>query len=237
MSSIGMTASALSVLCVVGFGAAASRMPHAQLAAELASGEIDGAPIPITDFVPVPFKAGTAPVRCGEVVLWVPQGTKVEPASLEAMYVRLETDGVRCSLCVPRRRMEGEADLPASTSSWWADGEEALARRVEICASHTDGLSFWTSPAKVDAIRERLALRALLCMGAQHVEIVRNDTLLGLLLIRRFDGRVCMVLDYFSKDNRVQGQVILQADSGAPEAEPLARAIISSLRIDIPPGP
>jgi len=55
------------------------KAPHLRLATALATGSIDGRQIPVEEFSPAQFTGKTVTLRCGNLLLDVPEDTQVEP--------------------------------------------------------------------------------------------------------------------------------------------------------------
>lgn len=220
---------ALGIL-LIGLGLCAAKVPHLRLAARLASGEVDGSAIRVTESAPVRFEGETVPVRCGELVFEVPRNSSIEPASPDApTYIRLEVAGLKCQVFRPRPATSVDGELPAA----W--GEEIIRRRAAICRASGQELSFWMSATAAQALEDRLEVRPLYCLGAEQVEIVRGGSLSGLLLIWTNEGRPRMAFEYLSADERIEGDVImLSADRDRERAVRTARQLVSSFRLATP---
>lgn len=65
-------------ILLAGLGALVSKVPHLRLAAQLASGEIQGEWIPVTDFAPTEFQETSQTLRTARLVFEAPQSARVE---------------------------------------------------------------------------------------------------------------------------------------------------------------
>lgn len=218
---------------LAGTGLLLTRLPYMGLVADLASGEIDGSPIPMVAFTPAPFEEKTNAVRCGDLVLDVPLWAKVEPRPWHSLSgVVVELDGLKCLLFAPRHRAEGEDDLRDLFGADDSSGECTIDRRAAICRACAEDLSFWTGPVEVQQLRDRLQARPFYCLRANRVEVVRGKTLSGLLLIWTNEGRPRMVFEYVSHDDQIAGTGLLFADVSSDRVMPAARALLSTFRLE-----
>ncbi len=120
-----------------GLGLFASRTPHMRLAAQLASGQIDGRAIPVTGFVPERFAGTTAAIRFGNLLFQAPADARVTPRSPDELGgCLLKWNGLTCRVLAPRceaeaayRTCEGLGALPHAhyTAKWAAYRLHVLA--------------------------------------------------------------------------------------------------------------
>jgi len=210
------------------------KAPHMRLAAQIASGQVDGRRIPVTEFVPERFPEEGVSVRLGALAFQVPRRTRLEPAASDESFGFLLTfDGLNCRVLPPRYNTGEEG-----TASWSLSemcGRDELSRQAAICAASGTDLSFGLSRAEVQLLRERLEIRPALCLTAERVEVVRGETLCGLLLTWKVEGVPRMVFTYFSADHRVSGRAFLFPDSDSAEAAQEARALVSTFRLEAGP--
>jgi len=207
------------------------KAPHMRLAAQIASGQVDGRRIPVTEFAPERFPEESVSVRLGDLAFQVPRRTRLEPAiSDESFGFLLTFDGLKCRVLPPRYNTREEGTAPWSLSEM-CSGDE-LSRQAAICAASGADLSFGLSRAEVQLLRERLEIRPAFCLAAERVEVVRGETLCGLLLTWKVEGVPRMVLTYFSADHRVSARAFLFPDSDSAEAGQAARALVSTFRFE-----
>lgn len=212
-------------------GALVSKAPHMRLAAQLASGEIDGRRISVADFVPERFQEECISVRLGDLILEAPERATIEfTPSDEPFALWLEVDDLKCRVLRPRYApQEDDANL-------WRQCEpschDELGRQAAACSASGQDLSLWMGARDVERLHDRLEIRPAFCLAAERVEVMRAKTLSGLLVTWRSDGRLRMVFTYFSPDNRVQGKVFVFPKSDSPEVIRAARALISTLRLE-----
>jgi len=218
-------------LLLAGFGIVVTKVPHMRLAAQLASGELDGRQVPVTDFVPARFDESAVSVRLGKLAFDVPLRARVEPASSdESSGIRLELDGLKCRILPPRHGFDVYG--PGPRKSHATLGRDEIAREAFICGASGNDLSLWMNAAEARELQERLEAKPLYCLSADRVEVVRRETLSGLLLSSTIEGLPRMIFAYVSVDNRLRGRVFLFADVGSTEAVEAARALVSTFRIE-----
>ncbi|MGB9623446.1 MAG: hypothetical protein ACPMAQ_01155 [Phycisphaerae bacterium] len=214
-----------------GLGLLVLKAPHMRLAAQIASGQIDGRRIPVTEFVPARFRGESVSVRLGELVFQVPRHARIEPAAGDESFgFLLAFDGLKCRVLPPRYNTgeEGTASWSLSEMS----GRDELSRQAAVCAASGADLSFRLSRAEVQLLRERLEIRPAFCLTAERVDVVRGETLCGLLLTWKVEGVPRMVFAYFSPDHRVSGRVLLFPDSDSAEAAQAAQALVSTFCLE-----
>ncbi|HOW19565.1 MAG TPA: hypothetical protein PLC79_11055, partial [Phycisphaerae bacterium] len=214
-----------------GLGVLVLKAPHMRLAAQIASGQIDGHRIPLTEFVPARFPQECVSVRLGELVFQVPRHAGIKRAASDESFGFLLTfDGLKCRVLPPRYNTEEEGTASWSLSE--TGGRDELSRQAAVCAASGADLSFGLSRAEVQRLRERLEIRPALCLTAERVEVVRGETLCGLLLTWKVEGVPRMVFTYFSPDYRVSGKVFLFPDSDSADAAQAAQALVSTFRLE-----
>jgi hypothetical protein len=224
---------ALFGILLAGVGLFLTRLPYLGLAARLASGEIDGNPIAVVAFKPAPFEEKTKPVRLGGLVFDFPSRARIESyPSDDLSSVRVDLDGLKCRVLSPRQREDGEGDchdMPGWAAVW---GEDRIDHQAAICSASGQDLSLWMSPVEVQRLRDQLEARPFCCLNAERVEVVRGETLSGLLLIWTNEGRPRMAFEYLSPDNRVAGTALLFADVDSDQALAAARSLLSTFRLE-----
>ena len=119
-------------------GLLVQKIPHMRLVAQLASGAINGDPVPVTDFVPVRFEEETITYRCRELVFDVPRSATVTPEptwsdECWAYWVRL--DGLTCHVWAPRHQNPNAENWCDTRSCAGAAGDEEIDRQAAICAA------------------------------------------------------------------------------------------------------
>jgi len=223
-----------SVLAASGF--VAWKAPHLQLIAQLASGEIDGHPVPVVDFVPVPFQEETISIRCGDLVVDIPRRAVVRPASAdEGSGFVLEVDGLKCRLLPPRHEGPDRESWLDTRRCAAALGADELGRQAAVCAASRHDLSFWMSGRDVESLGDRLRLRPYLCLAADRVEVLRGEHLSGLLRFSVCEGQPRVDFEYFSPDHRIRGRAFLFADAASDHSMRAARTLISTFRLEPKP--
>lgn len=223
-------AKTLLVILLAALGVLVSRVPHLRLAVQLASGQLDGRRIPVTDFVPAGFQEKSTSHCLDRLVFEAPERARVQRVPLgDTFVVWLDLDGMTCCVMPPREETEEDEPNPWDESATF--GEAELRRRAAICASSEQDLSFWMGPAGVQQLHEQLELRPAFALAAERVEVVRGSTLSGLLLTWKTEDVTQMAFTFFSPDKRINGSVLLRLHSESPESVRTARAIVSSFRL------
>ncbi|MGQ9652180.1 MAG: hypothetical protein ACUVXJ_18950 [Phycisphaerae bacterium] len=209
------------------------KLPHLLLAVSLASGQLNGKPIPAVNMSPSKLPAQTRVLPCGDLRLEVPTETSVQPQPPdESRGFLLRHNGMVCRVMTPRHQ---SADQEVEAMEW---GEEFNRHGIDwqaaVCAKSARDFSFWMSSSQVESLRNQLEARLFLSLFAERIEVVRNENLCGLLLMWGLDDRPRMRLDYFTPDHQVSGVLLVALESTTPEAIDTTRAIVSSLRVEHP---
>jgi hypothetical protein len=213
-------------------GAMVAKLPHLRLALALAGGDIDGRVVPMTDFATGSFTGKTVNLRCGDLHFDVPQDASVEPSGDSDVFSRrLQFGGVACRLYAPQRECGLEEDCLGRMGWARTDGRDALDGRVALGRTSGQDFSFWMSGCEAEALHARLAARPMFFLGSDHAEVLRGETLSGLLLFLGDGEQQYMEFDYFSRDAGTRGRVFLSVDLTDPVAMNQARAFLASLRI------
>ncbi|HOW72776.1 MAG TPA: hypothetical protein PKY77_19420 [Phycisphaerae bacterium] len=207
-----------------------AKMPYLRLTFQLASGELDGRPVEVTEFASVSFNEPTIEVQCGDLAFEVPARAQVDykPAG-ELVGVSVEVDGLMFGAAPPREERPGDG---LSSPKWEAWGGGEIDRRVAVCRSSGRELSFWMSAAEVDELEARLAERRFICLRADRVEVLRGETLSGLFLSWPGDGRTCLVFEYVTPDGKTGGSAWFVLQPLSERSLALARAIIGSFHLE-----
>jgi len=71
-----------------------------------------------------------------------------------------------------------------------------------------------------------------LSLFAERIEVVRSESLCGLLVMWGLADQPRMRLEYFTPDRRTRGTLLITLGASTPEAMDMARAIVSSLRVE-----
>lgn len=213
-------------LLISGVTLSLAKMPYVRLASSQASAELDGRSIKVEEFASAPFDEPTVRVRCGDLAFDVPARAQIDYKYADDLIcVSVEIDGLMCRTAPPR-------EVPSISTRWkdWGLGE--IDRRVAVCKSSREELSFWMSPAEVDDLEARLAERQFICLQADRVEVLRNGTLPGLFLSWPGDGRTCAVFDYVARDGTTGGAICFVLKPSSERNLALAHAIVGSFRLE-----
>lgn len=209
------------------------KLPHLLLAVSLASGQLNGKPIPVVNMPASRLPARTHVLLCGDLRLEVPAETSVQPQPPDdSCGFLLRLNGMVCRVMPPRHQSAGQ-DVDEME---WAEelNRHGIDWQAAVCAKSARDFSFWMSSSQVESLRKQLEARMFLSLFAERVEVVHNENLCGLLLMWDLDERPRMRLDYFTPDHRVSGVLLVALESATPEAVDTTRAIVSSLRIERP---
>ena len=207
------------------------KLPHLLLAASLMSGQLHGRPTPVVDMPPLEFPTQTRLLPCGDLRLEVPVETSVEPQPPDELYgLRLKLNGLECRIPPPRHQSD---EHETEEINWDAEfNRGGIDWQASVCATSVEDFSFWMSPPQVESLRQQLEAKMYLSLFAERIEVVRNESLCGLLLMWGLNDRPRMTLEYFTPDHRISGEVLISLDAPTPEAMDTARAIVSSLRVE-----
>lgn len=217
-------------LLIAGLTLSLVKMPYVRLASQLASGELDGRPVEIADFASVPFDEPTVRVQCGDLAFDVPARAQIDYKLADDLVgVSVEVEGLMCGTVPPREELLEDT---LSTLRWGAWGQGEIDRRVAVCRSSGEELSFWMSAAEIDGLEARLAERRFICLRADRVEVLRGETLSGLFLSWEGDGRTCVVFEYVTPDGKTGGSAWFVLQPLSERSLALARAIVGSFRIE-----
>jgi hypothetical protein len=205
------------------------KAPHLGLLARVAAGDLDGKPVPVSEFTPGQWSEGSVALPVGLLVVDIPRAlasTLAEQTNAEG--IRLKGEGLTCWLSSPRRepaRVEVYGDIPGRVLC--PGGDEAAS----VAAAWRD-LSFWMDAKQVRSLAARLAVKSFCAMPAERVEVVRTGSVIGLLVLRHLsDGRTSLNFDYSSPDGSMRGLAVFMVDEGSATAMNLARALVSSMRL------
>lgn len=209
------------------------KLPHLLLAVSLASGQLDGKPIPVVNMPASKLPARTRELLCDDLGLEVPAETSVRPQPPdESCGFLLRLNGMVCRVMPPRHQSAGQ-DVDAV--EWGEEfNQDGIDWQAAVCARSARDFSFWMSSSQAESLRKQLEAKMFLSLFAERIEVVRNENLCGLLLMWGLDDRPRMRLDYFTPDHRVSGVLLVALESATPEAIDTTRAIVSSLRIERP---
>lgn len=207
------------------------KLPHVLLAASLLSGQLHGQPTPVVDMPPLEFPTQTRLLPCGDLRLEVPVETSVEPQPPDELYgLRLKLNGLECRIPPPRHQSD---EQETEEINWNTEfNRRGIDWQASVCATSIEDFSFWMSPPQVESLRQQLEAKMYLSLFAERIEVVRNGSLCGLLLMWGLNDRPRMILEYFTPDHRISGGMLISLDAATPEAMDTARAIVSSLRVE-----
>lgn len=217
-------------ILLAGLGALVSKVPHLRLAAQLASGELQGEWIPVSDFAPTGFQETSQTLRTANLVFEAPQSARVEQIDRGgSIGLQLQQGGLMCYVLPPRTDAEDDESDPWPVLT--APGKSQLDDEAAICAASERDFSLWMSADEVEQLREQLELRPTFRLNAERVEVVRGHTLSGLLLTWKVEGATHMAFNYASPDQHIRGHVLLRLESESPQVMQTARAMVSSFRL------
>jgi len=207
------------------------RLPHLLLAAGLASGQIDGRQIPIVNMTPLSFAAQTRVLPCGNLRLEVPDDAIIEPQPPdESCGFHLKLRGLECRVPPPRYQPD---EQDTGTTDWSAELDRyGIDWQASVCAASSEDFSFWMSSRQAESLRQRLQAKMYLSLFAERIEVVRSESLCGLLVMWGLADQPRMRLEYFTPDRRTRGTLLITLGASTPEAMDMARAIVSSLRVE-----
>ncbi len=219
----------LAVVALLGI----TKAPQIQLDAALSSGELDGRPIQVADFVPAPLVGQTVRLRCGPLVFDVPACAEVqawEPDQTAGYLIMV--GGLRCRILPPRVDMDPEHEYLGYPMLARLPGQQEIDRQAAICAADAGDFSYRMSGAEAELLRERLEVRPVLCLGARRIEILRGPSVSGLVLFGPCINRSCVAFSYFSADNRIQGLAFFKMDNPCDDDLCRIRGILGSFGLE-----
>ena len=220
------------------FVALAAEEPQLRLLAKISAGDLRTEAVPVRAFQPSVMPGAATTVHLGPLTFRVPAAALSEDR-LGPASASFETDGLRGLVIEPTERRDVAAtDLDLSrVPASLADDPAAL--RSAAYAAKSDDISLLMSASQVDSLRTLLEAKAVLCIPATRVELVRGASLSGVVIICERDDHVQIVLEYFSAARTrqatgrdISGVAYMMVDRGKPGAMELARAIIGSFSID-----
>jgi hypothetical protein len=233
-----ISACLLGCLALITLAAAYAKAPYLRLRADVAAGRLDFAGLMISDFMPVPFSTPTLPLRVGSASLSVPAalvpGDGEDGFSFLADDVlRLAIGGVTLITWAPasenavQYRHILDPEFAASCG-----GLDVVALIAGAYAADVREVSLHMTSAEAHRLRQMLKLREALLRYVDRVEVLRSQSVKGVLLIKkRQDDSIAMVLEYYSPDESLHGTMMLVVEPGSENLR-LAQAIISSFQLE-----
>ncbi len=219
------------------------KAPQLGLRAEVAAGRLAWHAVPVAAFTPGRFDGPTASIQLGAASLKIPRASLPRPDSQDwenyandhILRVRIgqvilvawapAADALPCyrDLLDPRYNMDG---VPPDIVGLIAAAYTADARHVSLLASRGEGCR----------LRQLLNVRQALRRDVESAEILRSDTIKGVLTTRICDdGDRILVFEYYSLDEALCGSAMLIVKPGGPQDVELARALVGSIRLPYAP--
>lgn len=217
-----------SILAAVG---AACWGPHLTLRVMLAAGSLPAASVPVVAFTPPKPAGPTVCVQVGELMIDVPTTMRTERALDGGASVVLRSSGVVCTLVEPRpdRVRKWREELPCLAV--WCGELDEVGVRAAVYAAGRDDFSSRMSGGEAFRLAGLLSGKRMASGSVEQVEIVRGNSLKGVLQIRRWENDTILVYDYFATDEACGGFAVLNVAGGKAAALRSARSLVGSFRL------
>lgn len=231
MKKAGVVIACVLLIGVFQYGWYATAVPR-ELRSKFSQGKLEGHAVTTRPFEPSTLGMPDAVIYAwGHLRCSLPRSLITSAEAVPKLRgVLVKVGGVECLLHAPTKYATQEhlARLLAKEAAPRLVNDEVTFRAAAYAVGEKD-VSLWMGVDEARSVREMFSAKQLLCAFAvQSVEIVRQDTMKGLLLMMPRGWS----FEYYSTDESIRGTVMLGFSAKDEGERRLARAIIAAMRLE-----